>query len=73
MTKQRGYIIYCNIQVKAGKSDLTMKYTYFREDKTETLLNRITEEEKRTKELDEISNNSYLEKSHIMDCYNYSK
>jgi hypothetical protein len=59
--------------VKAGKSDLTMKYTYFREDKTETLLNRITEEEKRTKEFDEILENSYLEKSHIMDCYNYSK
>ena len=50
-----------------------MKYTYFQADKTESLLNRITEAEKKTKEFDEILENSYLEKSHIMDCYNYSK
>jgi len=50
-----------------------MKYIYFQSDKTETLLNRITEAEKETKEFDEILDNSYLEKSHIMDCYNYSK
>ena len=50
-----------------------MEYTYFKEDKTESLLNRITEAEKKTKEFDETLDNSYIEKSHVMDCYNYSK
>jgi len=50
-----------------------MKHIYFQSDKTEILLARITEEEKRAKEFDEISENSYIQKSHIMDNYNYSK
>ena len=50
-----------------------MKYVYFQSDKTKELLNRITEEETKTKEFDAIMEDSYISKSHILDVYNYSK
>lgn len=50
-----------------------MKYIYFKEDKTRELLKHITEAETKVKEFDEISENNYIQKSHILDTYNYSK
>ena len=42
-------------------------------EKTEKLLKKIEKEERQNKEIDEILENSYIAKSHIMDAYNNSK